>query len=90
MTLFCERCGLKLTPGSGKFYLINIAAIADPWPPNLSAEDLSRDFETEIRNTIAAAQGLSEQEAVDQVYRRLRFYLCLLCYRGWIEKPAGG
>jgi hypothetical protein len=33
--------------------------------------------------------GVSEQEALDQVYRRLVLYLCGPCYRVWIEDPTG-
>jgi hypothetical protein len=34
---------------------------------------------------IEQMRGLSEQELLDQVYRRLIVYLCGPCYRRWIE-----
>ena len=34
-------------------------------------------------------RDLSEQELIDQVYRRLTIHLCEPCYRQWIENPAG-
>jgi hypothetical protein len=33
--------------------------------------------------------GVTAQEALDQVYRRLVIHLCGPCYRNWIENPTG-
>jgi hypothetical protein len=66
-----------------------IEAVADPAPPVGSAELLASDLRRQIEELLAQLQGISEQEAMDQVYRRLTFYLCGPCYRGWIENPTG-
>ena len=78
---FCARCAAELHPGSGDFYVVKIEAVADPTPPVFSAEDLAERPHGEIERVLAQAQQLSEQELVDQVYRRLILYLCGLCYR---------
>jgi hypothetical protein len=82
----CLRCGKELRLGSDACYLIKVEAMADPSPPVISAEDVTRG---EIERLLAQMNDLSPQEAMDQVYRRLSFYLCGPCYRQWIEKPAG-
>ena len=87
--LFCSRCGAMLEEGSGNFFRINIEAIADPAPPVISSEDLAKNPGEEIKKLLAQMQDLSAQEAMDQVYRRLTIFLCLSCYRPWIENPAG-
>jgi hypothetical protein len=87
--LFCARCAAELQPGSGDFYHVAIAAVADPSPPNVTAEDLAADLHKQIEKLLARMAGLSAQEALDQVYRRLTIYLCGPCYRAWIENPAG-
>ena len=87
--LFCDRCSTKLEPGGGDFYVVKIEAFADPTPPSFSAGDLARDTRAEIERLLAQMQELSEQEAMDQVYRRLVLYLCGPCYRQWIEAPTG-
>ena len=87
--LFCDRCGSELEPGSGNFYVVKIEAFADPTPPSFSVEDLRRDARAEIERLFQQMQGLSEREAMDQVYRRLVLYLCGPCYREWIEAPTG-
>jgi hypothetical protein len=87
--LICARCAAELEPGTGSFYLIHIEAIADPTPPIVSAEDLAADLRQRIEELIAQMAGMSEQEAMDQIYRRLTLHLCTSCYRTWIENPVG-
>ncbi len=86
--LACHRCGKELKSGDGSFYVVRIEAMADPSPPRFSEEDLSGDAKAEIERLLAKMSDLSEQEALDQVYRRLVLYLCCQCYRGWIENPV--
>ncbi len=62
--------------------------MADPTPPSFSAEDLERDPRAEIQRLIDQMRDLSEQELMDQVYRRLVLHLCGPCYRRWIEDPV--
>lgn len=89
LPLVCLRCGTELTPGDAQFYVVRIEAFADPTGPNITEEDLQRDFRAEIERLIEAMSGLSEQEAMDQVYRKMTIYLCNGCYRDWIENPTG-
>jgi hypothetical protein len=87
--LACTRCGATLRPGSGSFYWITIEAVADSAPPAISAEDLAADVRAQIEDVLARLEGVSEEEAMNQVYRRLTLHLCGRCYRPWIENPTG-
>jgi hypothetical protein len=87
--LFCDRCTTELTSGAGTFYRVVIDAVADPAPPVLSADDTEADVGTQIKAVLEKLQGLSAQEAMDQVHRRLTIHLCTPCYREWIENPTG-
>jgi len=87
--LFCDRCQLELSPGRGELYVVRIEAVADPTPPSFTEEDLAVDYKAEIARIVEHLHGLSAQEAMDQVYRRVTLYLCLRCYQEWIENPAG-
>jgi hypothetical protein len=87
--LFCHRCGAELSPGEGNFYVVRIEAFADPTPPNLTDADVDADLSAAIERTIQELRQLSEQEMMDQVYRRLTIHLCVRCYGQWIENPAG-
>ena len=88
--LLCHRCGVELTPGKGNFYVVRIEALADPSPPLITEQDLAdADLDAAIRRAVEELRGLSEQEVMDQIYRRLTIHLCGRCYAGWIEDPAG-
>lgn len=87
--LFCHRCGAQLTPGRGDFHVVRIEAFADPSPPVIPAEESVGSLEDRINRLIEQMRDMSDQELMDQVYRRLTIYLCGPCYRMWIEDPAG-
>lgn len=87
--LCCERCARTLTPGVGDFYVVRITAVADPAPPHFTEEDLDSDLDEELVRLYDQIERLSEQELLEEVYRRRVLYLCTACFRVWIERPAG-
>jgi hypothetical protein len=87
--LFCNRCSTELFPGKGNFYVVQIEAMADPSPPDLDERDLGEDPQREIQRLVDEMSDLSQQELMDQVYRRVTIFLCLPCYSKWIENPTG-
>jgi len=87
--LFCHRCGAHLEPGRSDFYVVRIEAFADPTPPHIEPGELDVDYGAEFARLIEQMEGMSEQELMDQVHRRLTIHLCGPCYRRWIENPAG-
>jgi hypothetical protein len=88
VVLFCDRCGVELRPGTGDHYVVHIEAVADPAPPNFASDEPPAGLRRKIDQLLAQMQDLSAQEAMDQVYRRVVIYLCIPCYRPWIEGPA--
>lgn len=76
-------------PGRSDFFVVHIVALADPTPPTITAEDLALDHRQEIERIYEQMRGMSAQEALDQVHRRLALHLCGPCYREWIENPCG-
>jgi len=87
--LFCHRCGAVLTPGEGNFYVVRIEAFADPTPPEITFGEDAPDIGEEIDRLIEEMHGMTEQELLDQVHRRLTLHLCGPCYARWIDNPAG-
>ncbi len=87
--LFCARCGAVLTPGEGNLYVVRIEAFADPTPGTISGDESPGQVRAEIDRLLEQIRGLSQQELMDQVHRRLVLYLCGRCYRQWIEASAG-
>jgi hypothetical protein len=85
----CRRCGRELHPGRGELYVVSVLAVADPYPPVFTEEDLTLDVGAEIRRLVRQLSGLDAEQARDQVYRRRAFHLCNPCYERWIEDPTG-
>ena len=58
-------------------------------PPVITLEELLKDHATEMREIAEQLKDVSPQEMMDQVHRQMTFFLCLPCYRQWIENPTG-
>ena len=89
LDLLCHRCGVGLTRGEGSFYVVRIEAFADPTPPLVSTDEPLADIAADFERLIEQMRDMSEQELMDQVYRKLVVLLCLPCYQDWIENPTG-
>ena len=89
LPLFWDRCAKAIHPGQADFFVIRSEAFADPTPPEITEDDLLRDHRREIEKLITAMQDLSEQQAMDQVYRRKNLILCNGCIDDWMERPLG-
>ena len=88
LDLLCHRCGALLTAGEGSFYVVKIEAFADPTPPRLDTDEPLAEISADIDALIEQMSDLSEQELMDQVYRRVAVLLCRPCYEHWIEDPT--
>ena len=86
--LICHHCGTLLTPGAGNFYIVRIEAMADPSPPLDDPAISPADFAAEWEQLLSVMREMSEQELMDQVYRRVMLHLCSTCYGRWIENPT--
>ena len=87
--LLCARCLKTLTPGAGNFFQIEIHAVADPAPPEITESPSLETIRQEIQLQLKQLEDLSPQEAMDQIQRRVTMHLCNLCFPDWIEHPAG-
>lgn len=87
--LICHRCGAQLTPGDGSFYVVRIEAFADPTPPRVDADESVEAIAADIDDLLRRMKDFSEQELMDQVYRRLTIMLCTPCHQAWMDNPTG-
>lgn len=85
----CRRCGRVLQPGRGELYVVSVLAVADPYPPVYTEADLALDVGSEIRRLVRRLGATEADLALDEVYRREVFHLCVACYQHWIDQPAG-
>lgn len=85
----CNRCGREVVPGEAEFFVVRIEAFADPTPPEITEADLRRDHRRELEALLDRLRGLSERQALEQVYRRCNLVLCNRCCDEWFSQlPA--
>ena len=86
----CDGCGGHVSAASKPRYEVKIEVKAAYDPLAISKEDLKRDFRAEIAKVLAQLEGLTSEEAQNQVYRTFDFDLCLSCQRRYIGSLLSG
>ena len=85
----CDKCGASLGPNDAERFIVRIEVFAAAGPIDLSAEDLTRDAASQMREIIESLEGADPNDVEDQTYRSLRFDLCVSCHRAYLQKPLG-
>ncbi|MEE8143735.1 MAG: hypothetical protein V3T77_11585 [Planctomycetota bacterium] len=85
--IVCDRCGEGLLVEENVRYImkLNIHAAYDPL--EITAEDLQRDLQKEMEETLGKMQGLSEEELRRQVHFQASYDLCVSCQRSILADP---
>ncbi|MFP4380313.1 MAG: hypothetical protein ACLFUS_07405 [Candidatus Sumerlaeia bacterium] len=84
MKQICESCGKTIEKPEVAFRL-KIDMFADPTPPEITLEDMDRDFSAELRELVEGMDALDHKEAEDEVFESYLFTLCSKC-RGQLHK----
>jgi hypothetical protein len=77
--LSCDRCGKSLLIDEEVRYLARVEVVAAYDPPELTRQDLERDFDAEIRRLVRAMEEGDAREMAEQVAAVRRFDLCPPC-----------
>ena len=83
--LSCDRCGKSLLIDEETRYLARVEVVAAYDPPELTKQDLERDFDAEIRRLVEAMEGRPARELEEQVAVVRRFDLCPPCRAAFVE-----
>ncbi len=83
----CDACGNGLLLESNVRYEVRIEVKSAYDPLEITREDLEQDTEAEMKRLARQMERLTEQQAMDQVYREFRFDLCFPCQRRFIANP---
>ena len=83
----CDRCGKGLLIDEPVRYqlLIRVQAAYDPM--EITADDLARDLDAEMKVTLEKLKSLTPDAAQDQVARDFRFDLCMTCQKEYLKSP---
>lgn len=86
----CDRCGKVLLADPVR-YVARIELFAAYDPPEVTARDLERDLEAEMRELIKQVEesGASAEELERSVYEELRLDLCDECRWEFAADPFG-
>gem|GEM_PF-980046 len=83
--LTCDICGKEMLLVSDVRYEIKmeVKAAYDPW--ELTKEDLEQDYDAKIKNILRELEGLSKEEAEEEVYKVFYFDLCRSCQQKYVR-----
>jgi hypothetical protein len=85
----CDRCGEPLLVRSDVRYEVKIEVKCAYDPMEITDEDLAQDHAAQMKKVLQQMEGLSEEEAQNQVYRVFKFDLCPRCQKDYIKNPLG-
>ncbi|MBP7830525.1 MAG: hypothetical protein KA248_11460 [Kiritimatiellae bacterium] len=82
----CDRCGQPLEPKALR-YIARIQVYAAYDPLEITFEDLTRDYTSEMRRIMEECRDLTEEELMRDVYVDFTFDLCPACQKKYIQNP---
>ena len=86
--LTCDRCDKPLLVGDDARYVVEVKVYAAYDALEVTREELERATDPEAwRRLLAACEARSADELQDEVYRELRFDLCVACQRAYLRDP---
>ncbi len=83
----CDRCGKGLLVDEDVRYLVKIEVWAAYDPLEIGPDDLAADRSGEIADLVGRLREMTEQEAMDSVYRKFVYDLCPSCQREYLKGP---
>ena len=83
----CDLCGKNLLVESEVRYELRMEVKAAYDPLTLEDKDLHKDYRAAIAQVLRQLEGLSAEEAQNQVYRVFDFDLCPACQRRFVQNP---
>lgn len=88
--LSCDRCGKSLLVDEEVRYLARVEVVAAYDPPEITRQDLERDFDAEIRRLVRAMESRDPKELEEEVAAVRRFDLCPPCRAAFLGELPGG
>ena len=77
----CDFCGQALLANSEVRFELKIEIKAAYDPLDFAEEDLTKDVSAQIAQILRQLEGLSQEEAQNQVYRAFQYDVCSTCQR---------
>ncbi len=85
--IVCDRCGEGLLIREDVRYILKLEIHAPYDPLEITPQDLARDNEQEIADTLKQIEETSPEELENQVHFRATYDLCASCQRTILRDP---
>jgi hypothetical protein len=86
----CDICGKDLDPEGSARYVVKMEAFAATDPAQLTDDDLDTDHVEEMAQLLNEIEdGETTAPEVLPTTKKLRFDLCPMCYRKFVNDPLG-
>ena len=85
--LYCDGCGAPLLVDSNVRYVTKIEVFAAYDPLEITEADLAEAGEKAWREVVAECKGKSAAELEAEVYLQMRYDLCPVCRRAYVQDP---
>lgn len=87
----CDYCGKTLAVDSPKRFVVKVEAYAAKDPAELTDEDLDADQVDEMARLLTEQEDTGDDSELDEAptTKKLRFDLCISCYRKFLADPLG-
>ena len=89
MKLTCDRCGKILLLDEDVRYKVRVEIYAAYDPMELTADDLAKDHEAEMRRILRNLEKQDERTVAESVHKAMEFELCPACQRAFVRNPLG-
>ncbi len=84
----CDTCGKTLPDGAAR-YVVKMEAFAATDPARLTDDDLDSDHVEEMAQILSEMEDGEEEPELLPTCQKLRFDLCVGCYRKFVKDPLG-
>ncbi len=85
----CDRCDRSLLVDEPVRYVVRIDVVAAHDPMEVTRDDLDRDLDREIRETIRRIEASDPETLERDVHFAARYDLCPACQRAFLANPLG-
>ncbi len=89
MHFSCDVCGTDMTQNGAERYVLKMEAFAANDPAELTDEDLETDHVEEMARVLNDLEESDEPPQPLPTCKKLRFDLCLACFRKFVRDPLG-
>jgi hypothetical protein len=84
----CDMCGTRIERTMPR-YVLNMSVFAAYETLEITASDLARNYEEEIKELIEKIKKMDPKQLEEDIAKQLHFDLCRACHQKFLKDPLG-